>query len=370
MSVLLRRCMLAALSCASAPGVHAAKAEPPTMDTVHAAPLHMVVLHERTRLRLPYFAPPGVIVTSDTIPAGTLIAGNLLGGLLVAGIERQRLKEAQASVQPAYDILRDGGCLLERGSTFMDAVQPIAMDDAAPPVTRHVLTGEARLEDIFPAGSERHVVLITYSLTPDMDYLLTTAHAMYVPAGKKGKDARVSWSRTLTVAAPALPLPAKTPAEIERLVSEENRRWQSSGNAALVQAANKGDMTARRQVAGANRQYEEALKQARSPAWSLPHASVEHARTWSADGCAGLQQAHADNAMQLGALMPRLYADDLPPSPKPGLLKATPMPEVVAGDMTISPAGDAAWLSWPVGAHRPGGQLSSAWMPEAETDSN
>jgi len=365
MSLFSRCCVVALLSCACSPFARAADRLPPPPDTLHAAPLHLVVLNERTRMQVPYVGPAGVpTVVSNTIPAGALLAGNLIGGLVVAGIEHQRLKEARATVQPAYDLLRQHQCLLDGSTTFMDALEPVARLDAHPVTARRVLTDTLTLDDAVSAKQERHLLLISYALTPDLGHLLTTVHAMYAPAGENGKDSRVSWDGQITVAASAPPLPAKTPEHTARLVAETHARWIATGGDALVDAANRGDRAARREVAARYKDHQDLLKQARADDWSLHHAALEHARGWVADDCSALRQALQANASRAAALLPRVYAQDLPPFPKPGFWKMPPIPEEIRDGMVIRAAGPMAWLSWPEGGTQPGKYPSSSWMLE------
>lgn len=365
---MLSRCGCAALlSCALSPAVGAADRQPPPLDTLRAAPLHLVTLNDRTRMQAPYFGTAGApTVVSNSIPAGALLAGNLIGGLVVAGIEHQRLKEARATVQPAYDVLRQHRCLLDGSATFMDALEPVASHDARPVVARHVLTGKQTLDDVVSAKDERHMLLVSYALTADLDYLLTAAHVMYAPKGERGKDSRVSWDGQITVASPAAPLPAKTPEDIQRLVEEAKADWVASGGDALVEAANRGDVEARRRVASKYTSHQHRLEEARSAEWSLRHASTERARTWVADDCASLRQAIEGNAAKAAALLPRVYAQDLQPFPKPGFWKMPAIPEETRDGMTIRTSGPMAWLAWPEGGTMPGRYPSSAWMPEDE----
>lgn len=371
MSLLSRCCMAALLS----PGLFsvtaaAEESPPPPREVVHAAPLHLVALNERLRMQVPYFAVGGApTVVSDTIPAGALVAGNLLGGLVVAGIERQRFKEAQATVRPAYKRLDEGRCLLDGGTLFMDALQPVAMHDASPVVARHVLTGKQAMDDVVPRGEERHVVAISYALTADLEYLLTTAQVAYAPAGKNGRRSQPVWNGQLTVAAPAPPLAAKTQGDIDRMLEEQSRLWADSGNDALVRAANSGDMNARREVAEKHRKHQMALKQAADPEWSLEHAALERARMWAADDCAPLREAIRGNAMQLVRLLPRVYAGGLQPFPKIGFWKMPAAPEESSDGMNIRTTGPDNWMAWPTGGVLPGRIPSSAWMPdEAASD--
>ena len=365
MPVFSRCFIVALLSCACSPAAVAADRLPPPPDTLYAAPLHLVVLNERTRMQVPYVGPAGApIVMSNTIPAGALLAGNLIGGLVVAGIEHQRWKEARATVQPAYDLLRQHQCLLDGSTTFMDALEPVARQDAHPVVARRVLTEKLTLDDVVSAKDERHVLLISYALTPDLGYLLTTVHAMYAPAGENGKDSRVSWDGQITLAAPAPPLPAKTPEHTARLVAETHARWIATGSNALVDAANRGDRDARREVAARYKDHQDLLKQARADDWSLHHAAIEHARGWVADDCSALRQALQANASRAAALLPRVYAQELSPFPTPGFWKMPPIPEEIRDGMVIRAAGPVAWLSWPEGGTLPGKYPSSSWMPE------
>jgi len=360
--------MAAFFSCVIMSAARAEDAPRPPMEAVHAAPLYLVASNDRMRMQVPYVGPAGVpTVVSDTIPAGTLLAGNLLGGLVVAGIEHERLKEARASVQPAYDLLRDQRCLLDGSADFMDALEPVAANGAPPRVARHVLTDKQSLDDVVAASDERHMLLISYALTPDLGYLLTTVQVMYAPAGTQGKDSRVTWAGQITVSTAAADLPVKTPEDVERLVAEERRQWAASGNAELVQAANAGDTRARRKVANKNKQYQENLKEARAPEWSLRHASVEHARMWVANDCGQLRGAIQANATQAAVLLSRLYADDLQPYPKQGFWKMS-VAEETRDDMTIRAFAPMAWLSWPAGRVAPGRYPSSAWMPDGNMD--
>lgn len=368
MSVFPRCCMAALLSCAMSPTLLAADRQPPPLDTLRAAPLHLVALNDRTRMQVPYVGPAGApTVVSNTIPAGALLAGNLIGGLVVAGIEHQRLKEARATVQPAYDLLRERQCLLDGSTAFMDALEPIARHQGQPTVARHVLTGKQTLDDVVSAKDERHMLLLSYALTPDLDYLLTTVQVMYAPKGEGSKDSRVSWDGQITVASPAAPLPAKTPDDMQRLVDEAQAEWIEGGGAALVEAANRGDADARRRVASRYATHQQRLKDARSAEWSLRYASTERARVWVADDCAPLRQAIETNAARAAALLPRLYAQDLQPFPKPGFWKMPPIPEETRDGMVIRAGGPMAWLAWPEGNTMPGRHPSSTWMPEGDT---
>ena len=365
MPVFSRCFIVALLSCACSPAAVAADRLHPPPDTLYAAPLHLVVLNERTRMQVPYVGPAGApIVMSNTIPAGALLAGNLIGGLVVAGIEHQRWKEARATVQPAYDLLRQHQCLLDGSTTFMDALEPVARQDAHPVVARRVLTEKLTLDDVVSAKDERHVLSISYALTPDLGYLLTTVHAMYAPAGENGKDSRISWDGQITLAAPAPPLPVKTPEHTARLVAETHARWIATGGDALVDAANRGDRDARREVGARYKAHQDLLKQARADDWSLHHAAIEHARGWVAGDCSALRQALQANASRAAALLPRVYAQDLPLFPKPGFWKMPPIPEEIRDGMVIRAAGPMAWLSWPEGGTLPGKYPSSSWMPE------
>lgn len=367
MSFLSRCCLAALLSCALPSNVLAAERTPPPGDVLHGAPLHLVVLNDRVRMQVPYVGPAGVPqVVSNTIPAGPLLAGNLIGGLVVAGIEHQRLKEARETIQPAYDLLRTQSCLLDGSTVFMDALQPVAQGAAQPAVARQVLATGKTLDDVVSAKDERHMLLISYALTPDLEYLLTTVQVMYAPQGEDKKDSRVSWDGQITVASPAAPLADKTPEDIDRLVKETNARWAASGGDALVDAANRGDRSARREVVTRYRAHQDLLKQARSPEWSLPHAAIERARTWVAEDCAALHRAVQANADAAASLLPRLYAQDLQALPKPGFWKLPPITEESWNGLTIRASGPAAWLAWPEGLPVPGRHPSSAWMPDDE----
>lgn len=248
------------------PGFYAENA-----DHLRDVPVHVVVLNRELRTQLPYgsstYDPymsgllqnsinnsiasvPGLSM-GQAMAAGA--AGGLIAAAIIAGAERQAAKSA---VEPADAVLRQAQCVLPDGTELArmlgEGVAKAPWLGQAAPRTA-VLDEKQDVEDVVDPRSRRHVLTATYSMTPDFSTLVTSLNVDTYTDAVEGADPR--WasrpvrSERLVVFSDQIQIPAKSAEDIEAAVAQEKERFATGPAAALITAANAGDMRARKKAA-------------------------------------------------------------------------------------------------------------------------
>lgn len=387
--------LLACLALALAPiqaqadddaGFYAANAE-----RLREVPTHVVVLHPELRTQLPYgvsrYDPhlsstmassissnlagmPGVSF-GQAVGAG--IAGGLIAGAIVSAVEKNA---AESMVEDAHANLQQAGCALPDGA---DLARTLAESAAQAPwaggtVPPGVVLGEKQdVEDVVDARAPRHVLVATYSLTPDFSTVVTSLMVDTYADGFEGSDARRWASRPLRsdrllVFSDQVALPDKSAAEIEAAVAREEARYAAGPIADLVAKARTGDVHARKKAVALMREHERLMRAAQAPDWTPAQAAAHRSALWTADGCQPLATALAANNEELGRLLGALYASTLPvaePRPKkaPPVDIMSPLPTEEAGVRRTLALPDNFWLSRRGGDYAPLAHLYTWYTP-------
>jgi hypothetical protein len=282
-------------------------------------PVRILALNDRLRVQLAYgYTPISANVTgpglSSMQAAGLGAAGSLIGGAIV----NAAIKEgAENQVEPGYAVLQAAQCALPGPEAFAQAVENAVHATAwgaTSPGERRVLAKPRQLDAASAGDAPRYVFAVSYSLTPDFGALLTTIDAMAYAPGLGGEDQRgmkdPAWVDHLVVASDLMELPARTEADIARDVAAENARYNAVVGP-LIDKANKGDRSARDEVAYQKRVHRANTSLASLPGRLPPVEAKERAVAWTQDGCARLRGAMQANALETTRVLGELFAGRL-----------------------------------------------------------
>ena len=315
---------------AGEPGFYAEHA-----DVLRNVPVHVVLLNEDLRTQLPFgtntidpqmtsmllqnainnslATVPGLSMGEAIAAAG---AGGLLAGAIIYGIEKET---AESAVEPAHLILQQANCTLPDGHALASAVREGVSGApwAAGVEPRTVSLGKKRNVDaVVNAGSERHVLSATYSMTPDFSTLVTSLkidiYSSNVGEGDHKWASRPARTERLVVLSDQVRIDPKTQDDIDLAVRLEHERLASGPAKELIASANAGDYQARKQVAPMVRAHEARLREARMPDWTPAAAAAKRSQVWAASGCQLLVDALHANNREIGGMVADLYADRLP----------------------------------------------------------
>lgn len=319
-----------AMALAVHPGARAADDTPGYTGTLTDAaaglPLHIVSTNTglRPQIAYGYAAVPGVMYTGPYpgMSVGQSIGVNAVGGAIGGALANAMMyAEAKSKARDYFTAIEDAGCALPVAEPMRQAVSTALQAtpwSAALQPTLHGIDGGA-IKDVLPEDQPRHAFVLSTSLTPDMDVLLTSltinAHA---PDGENDRRWKRNprWADRLIVASAGIPVQPKTPADTERMLAEEHARYAASGAAELIAKVNAERHGAsrddRQAAASAVRSHRRRLREARQAAWTPATLARRRAQLWSAEDCAALRIAIDDNARALTGLLVGLYAQTLP----------------------------------------------------------
>ena len=165
------------------------------------------------------------------------------------------------------------------------------------------------------------------------------------------------------VVSDVVPLADKTPADIEAAVARETARYANSGVYKLIQAANAGDRTARRDASAMLRTHKSRMREAKGERWTPREAAAARARIWAADDCSLVRAALTQGATDSETLLGRLFAGSLPAHAE-AVQPAVPLRD--DSDRVIQPLPEGRYVARAVDADAPLGWRYS-WFPEDET---
>ena len=387
--------LLACLALALAPihaqaddeaGFYAANAE-----RLREIPTRVVVLHPELRTQLPYGVSsydPHLSSTMASSISGNLagmpgvsfgqavgagIAGGLIAGAIVSAVEKNA---AESMVEDAHANLQQAGCALPDGGDLArvlaeGAAQAPWADGTAP--SSFVLGEKQDVKDVVDTRAPRHVLVATYSMTPDFSTVVTSLMVDTYADGFEGSDERRWASRPLRsdrllVFSDQVALPDKGAGEVEAAVAAEKERYAAGPIAGLVARANAGDINARKKAATLMRDHERRMREARAPDWTPAQAAARRSALWTADDCRPLASALAANNEELGRLVAALYASALPvagPRPKkaPPVDIMSPLATEEPGVRRTLALPDNFWLSRRGGDYAPLTHLYTWYTP-------
>lgn len=176
----------------------------------------------------------------------------------------------------------------------------------------HVVTDD---KDIVPATDTTAwlVLRARYALSTDFSHVVVMADAQLFR--QSPGDTSDRWRRkpafhnVLVFQSEALHVPAKTPADTERMIAEENARWDQSAIDAQIDELNKQGLRdpiairQRRALVAKMDQHKKNLAEARSTEWNRNQLGYEYARLWGDHDAAALRQALHDGGLEVGKML-------------------------------------------------------------------
>lgn len=310
--------------------VRAAKSEPPGYTPDRAAiaaslPLYVIATNTRVRPQVAYgyLGTPGVAYTGNYpgMSMGQTMGANMAGGLIAGAlINGAMYVEAKSAARDYFAPVEAAGCALPVDAPVQAEIAAAANRSPWGSAVRAQLHGfdDGDVADVVPDVAARHVATVSTSLTPDLGGLVTTVQLAGHPSDPaRANSARdPAWVDTLIVVSDRAAIPAKTPADTERMLREEAARYAASGAEALIAKVNgegaRASRADRRAAVDAVRLNRRNVREAKEPQWSPRTEALARATLWSQNDCARLRQAIAANAAEVGRLMDALYAQTLP----------------------------------------------------------
>lgn len=333
-----RTALAVGLLCLAPSAAHAARPKPTGFDPARAAavsalPVRVVVLNDRLRSQWAYgayslsadFAAQAAVnnVVSNAIASGmssgaAIGAGALGGAIAGAIIDANMRAQARGQVERADALLAGRGCRLDLAVPLADAVDRAIRASSwgmATSPRRDVVAPGQKTGDLLADTPERQQFTVTYSMTPDYEYLVTSINVATYAAALKPEKARrddPAWVDELVIVSDPMTLAEKTPADVEAAVAAELERHRATGMAALVKAANSGDREARKQAVKLTDEHRRNMKEAKAAQWTPGEAAARRAAMWAADACAPLRAAADAQVAEAEALLGRLFRGELP----------------------------------------------------------
>jgi hypothetical protein len=349
---------------ADAPGFYAGNA-----DQLHGVPIHVVVLNSELRTQLPYGASTYDPHLSSTLANsissnlwgmpgmsfGEVVGVGVAGGLIAAAIISAAEKQAAKSlVEAAHATLQQARCDLPGGQDLARVITEAAANApwTGEGVPRSAVLGAKQdVKDVVDSSTRRHVLVATYSMTPDFSTVISSLIVDTYADGFEDADRR--WasrplrSDRLLVFSDQVTIPDKSADDIETGVALEKERYAAGPAGALIAQANRGDTQARKRAAPLVREHDRRMREARAPGWTPAEAAARRSALWVADDCQLLASSLDANHEELRGLLTSLYGAGLPvaeprekgdppvnimaalPSEEPGIRKTLALPDNV-----------------------------------------
>ena len=372
----------AVLACACGTA-HAAKDAPERHDPsqgelLSGMALHAVAAHDRLKSQITYgYIDVGDTITNATnslymntpgLSYGSAAAAGLAGGLIATALINAEAKaSAQHQVRDANTEFERAQCKLSNTDALLGAIERSVAGTpwgAGRDIQRHVLAPDQSVDDLVTQDEPRYELVATYSMTPDYSALVTSvtlgAYSPQLPGAPSRWQKKPAWSDDLVVVSDIVPLADKTPADIEAAVARETARYADSGVYKLIQAANAGDRTARRDASAMLRTHKSRMREAKGERWTPREAAAARARIWAADDCSLVRAALTQGATDIETLLGRLFAGSLPAQSE-AVQPAVPLRE--DSDRVIQPLPEGRYVARAVDADAPLGWRYS-WFPE------
>lgn len=350
MSLFVRTALAVGL-CLAASTAWAARPKPTGFDPERASilssvPVRVVVLNDALRSQWAYasYSVTGDAVAQTMVnntmnnmiasgmPAGAAIGAGALGGAIAGAIIDANMRAvARSQVERADTLMAQRKCLIDVGTGLSKAVDHAvsATPWGASITPRHdVLGADQKVDKLLADTPERLQVLITYSMTPDYSNLISTLSVSTYASALKDEHARKddpAWLDELVIASDPAPLAAKTDVDIVAAKKAEDERYLASNFSSLVKAANAGDGEARKQAIVMMSVHRRNLREAAQDTWSTAEEALQRAAHWSADDCAALRTAAAQQAVEADTLLSRLFGGQLPPRSEAGASIQSPL---------------------------------------------
>lgn len=299
-------------------------------------PVYMVTLNERVRPQVGYGGlGPGADIylyaltwsaiqsTPPNMSNGQAIVGGALGGAIGGAIIGAAMHAAaRDDASQGLAVLERDGCDFPIGTPLRDTVRAAVVRSPwganAQPV---LIDGSVEgWEKQIPQDRPRQVFTLTSSMAPGFEALVTTVDAAaYAPETGANGDAwqkKPLWRDHLVVVSEPVVLPAKTQADIDRMVAEENARFAASGDIEVIDRVAKdryGSSKAdRSRAVAANSRHQTYLRFAQSKGWAPTELGRRRAELWTRDQCAPMRAAAALAIAESTRLLDDLYAQRLP----------------------------------------------------------
>jgi len=296
-------------------------------QSIREIPVHIVLLNDKLEAQIAYqyrtVDPIFAQNAMNNFPGAYTGAGIVAGALGMAigdAIVNAGLREAaEKEVEAAYSHLQQAACRLPPSAALADTVERTVRASSwgsSVPVHKSLLDANKSLADVVDSKQERHVLTLSYSLTPDFATVITSLNEnVYSPSiagSPKRWQSRPAWSNQLLAFSEYMQVPDKSAKDIEDAVAAENARYASTGAAALISKANAGDIRARKKAVALVKTHERILSEARGEFWTTGQTAVWRSRNWTANECALLVQALERNRGELADMLTRLYDGTLP----------------------------------------------------------
>lgn len=300
-------------------------------------PVYLVTLNERVRPQVGYgWQGPAADTYLQLMSQTTMqymqpymgsdqsIVGGALGGAIGGAIVGAALHAAvRDDASQGLAVLQRSGCDLPVGAPLRDTVRTaLARAPWGADVQPVLVDGSAEgWEAQVPHDRPRQVFTVTSSMAPGFTALVTTVDAAaYAPETGANGDAwqkKPLWRDHLIVVSEPVVLPAKTQADIDRMVADENARFAASGDIEVIDRVAKdryGSSKAdRSRAVAAHSRHQTYLRFAQSKDWAPTELGRRRAELWNREQCAPMRAAVTLAVAESARMLDDLYAQRLPP---------------------------------------------------------
>ncbi|HET6554497.1 MAG TPA: hypothetical protein VFG49_13305 [Dyella sp.] len=152
-----------------------------------------------------------------------------------------------------------------------------------------------------------------YALSTDFSHVVVVADVeLFRQAPGDTSDRwrrKPAFHNVLVFQSAALHVPDKVPADTERMIADENARWDQAAINAEIDRLNKQGLydtvaiKQRRAVVAKQEQHKKNLAEARTAKWSRNQLGYEYARRWGDHDAAALRQALRDGGLEVGRML-------------------------------------------------------------------
>ena len=336
----MRNHLLAALGilgCALSSGAFAAETpdyQPQDAATAVGLPIHVVFGPDKVRPEIAYgwvdTPYPTAYQAAPGMTYGQTLGVNLAAGLIASLIINAGEKsDAKHSAAVPYAAITAAGCDLDLDKPIGNAVTA-AIHGAWPgaSVQTHIVSTPQSAGKVLDETAPRYVFQVSTSLAPDFSSMITSIDADAYPKAADSAQAMRKPERhdSMILVTDRIDFPAKTQADIDRLVAEENAHYDALNLGPSIKMINadveSGDRFAHREelkrVTGLMDEHQTQLGLARTKAWVPASLAMRRANTLSENKCSRMNEAIAQSAslasdaiaaLAHGTLPPRLAAD-------------------------------------------------------------
>lgn len=285
------------------------------------------------------------VIPGPGVPIMAAAAGGALGMAIVnAEIRAEARRFAEHHVQPLRAALQGFDA---SGAVSGSLQQALAQQPGM--FGRYSVTNS-----VTGVGGQRAVIESNYAMTPDFSALQVIAKVtIRVDEAGAGKPV---YQNTLVYQSARLTAPAKTPADIERMVGAENRRYAALDIDSQIVKANAATSAEsadanrlRKKVFSEQLEHRRLLKQAEAPIWDADTRAQSLCEAWAADHGELLKSAMRASGAEIAHM---LQLDLAAPAPVGGVIQPATVfsehgrsIEYLTGGRMISRATDDADIS-------------------------